>query len=351
MLNFHLNLMNSFPYGSDPVDPLEAAVEDIEAKKKEWSEALTKLQLTIKEMLKNPEKINLGYCMLLLGNISDANVAYQASKTVEVSDAIAKEWHNFSQEFANLSNVKKYLPGETTFFPDDVNDKKGVRLDGVATDGNLLVTYLDSSGKPTGGSVEYDPCNKDGTLKSGVPFFDIGGKLNVGLNPNADPLAGGDAFKPTGDPGPVAFANKMINAAAKEAQNTLQGLDNFSADLRAKYGPILANEGVDVSSICSGLTDVIAAFAGSNNPTYTFLASTGEYQGVSSSTVDDCRNYLSNFNGAKNTLETTLNSTTSQSQIALNQAMGQYQSEMTTEGGILSNLVNFLKDINSNMKS
>jgi prefoldin subunit 5 len=51
--------MNSFPYGSDSVDPLEAAVEDIEAKKKEWSEALTKLQLTIKEMLKNPEKINL----------------------------------------------------------------------------------------------------------------------------------------------------------------------------------------------------------------------------------------------------------------------------------------------------
>ena len=339
-----------FGLEADPLDPIQAAIDEIEQRKKDLEDVIQKLQQSVQSMLKDPSKLNIGYLMTLFNAIPDANVAYQASKTVGISNAIKADWQNISSQFNRFVDVQKYQPGQTIFYPEDVNNGKGVRLDGVAADGNLMVTFLDDSGSPTGGSVEYNPSAPDGSLKPGVPFFDLAGQLGVTFNKDADPILGKDAFKPSGAPGPVAFAEKMIQASYIMSRQTLQTLDDLNSNLRSKYAAELKKDGVDVGTICSVLKDMTAAFASSNNPTYTILASTGEYENVSQSTVDNCLNYLSNFNSSKNTVETTMNSTASQSQVALNQAMGSYQSEMTASGGSLSSYLEGLRTIVSNEK-
>jgi hypothetical protein len=335
-------------YGDTPSpgdDPFSEIMKNIADFKKELEDERVKIQALAKSMIGNPNKINVGYLMMLFSNVPDTNTALQAAQTVGVSNVIKEEWSKISSQMALFAHTEKYQPGKTIFYPEDVNNGKGVRLDGVAPDGNLMVTFLDDSGSPTGGSIEYNPSAPNGSLKPGVPFFDMSDDKS--LSWSGDPTSGGLQVQGT-PPEKVTLANNMIKASQKMHTITLQRMDDLKAYLISDKSLL---GGVD--TIISVLKDNVASFCMTDDPAYTFLASTGALGNLGktdTSIIDGCSTVLSNINSSKNTVETTMNSTVSQSQVQLNQAQGQYQSCMTAIGGSLSSYKDMLSNFISNMR-
>jgi hypothetical protein len=335
--------------GDDPFDKIISQITEIQA---ELIQEIQEIKAKVKDMLDNPKTINVGYLMMLFSNVPDTNTALQAAKTVGVSNVIKEEWSKISSEMAQFAHTEKLNlgpPPTTTIFPEnDPNFPNGALITGVNSDGTLQVQKLGPDGKPDPSSPTepYPPFNSDGSLKPGVPFFDMSG---CGLTWIGDPRGGGlQALSNPPGGGMEKLANNMIKASQQMHTNTLQRMDDLKAYLISDKTQL---GGVD--TIISVLKDNVASFCMTDDPAYTFLASTGALGNLGkpdTSIIDGCSTVLSNINSSKNTVETTMNSTVSQSQVQLNQAQGQYQSCMTAVGGSLSTYKDMLSNFISNMR-
>ena len=328
-------------------DPFSEIMKEIADLKKELEDERAKIQALAKSMIGNPNKINVGYLMMLFTNVPDTNTALQAAQTVGVTNVIKEQWSKISSEMAQFAHTEKLNVNQTIIYPEnDPNFPNGALITGVNSDGTLQVQALGPDGKPDPSSspTPYNPFNSDGSLKPGVPFFDMSG---CGLTWTGDPTLGN--LNASGNPpGMVALANKMISASKTMHTNTLQHMDDLKHYLDLDKSQL---GGVD--TITSVLHDNIASFCMTLDPAYTFLAASGALGNLGkpdTSIIDGCSSVLSNINSAKNTVETTMNSTVSQSQVQLNQAQGQYQSCMTAIGGSLSTYKDMLSNFISNMR-
>lgn len=335
-------------------DPFQEIIDEIGHLKDELAAERKQISDLAQKMLDNPNQMNVGYLMMLYTNVPDTNTALQAAQTVGVTNAIKEQWSNISAEMAQFAHLEKLNlgpPPTTIIHPDDPNFPNGMLITGVNADGTLQVQALGPDGKPKDptSSTNYDPFNHDSLgnisgLKAGVPFFDMSG---CGLTWSGDPRNG--SLTPSGsNQGYVNLAKNMITASQKMHMDTLQQMDDLK-----KYLDVDKSALGGVDTITSVLKDNISAFAMTNDPAYTFLASTGalgELNNKDTSIIDGCSEVLSNINSAKNTVETTMNSTVSQSQVQLNQAQGQYQSCMTAIGGSLSSYKDMLSNFVSNFR-
>lgn len=339
-------------FGDPPTDPFSEIMKEIADLKKELEEERAKIQALAKSMIGNPNKINVGYLMMLFTSVPDTNTALQAAQTVGVTNVIKEQWSKISSEMAQFAHTEKLNlgpPPTTTIFPDDPNFPNGMLITDVNQDGTLQVQALGPDGKPDpSSSTTYNPFNSDGSLKSGVPFLDMSG---CPLTWNGDPRTGTLVATPfwLQPPNYANLANKMISASKTMHTNTLQDMDDLK-----KYLDLDKTQLGGVDTITSVLKDNIASFSMTLDPAYTFLAASGalgELGQKDTSIIDGCSTVLSNINSSKNTVETTMNSTVSQSQVQLNQAQGQYQSCMTAIGGSLSTYKDMLSNFISNMRS
>ena len=339
-------------------DPFQEIINEIGHLKDELAAERKQISDLAQKMLDNPKQMNVGYLMMLYTNVPDTNTALQAAQTVGVTNAIKEQWSNISAEMAQFAHLEKLNlgpPPTTIIHPDDPNFPNGMLITGVNADGTLQVQALGPDGKPDPtSSTNYDPFNHDtqgniSGLKPGVPFFDMSG---CGLKWSGDPRSGNLIV--SGDDkqqNMVTLAKNMISASKIMHTDTLQQMDDLKKYLDEDK-PALG--GVD--TITSVLKDNISAFCMTNDPAYTFLASTGALGELGkpdtsdTSIIDGCSEVLSNINSAKNTVETTMNSTVSQSQVQLNQAQGQYQSCMTAIGGSLSSYKDMLSNFVSNFR-
>jgi hypothetical protein len=334
--------------GDDPFDKIISQITEIQA---ELIQEIQEIKDKVKDMLENPKTINVGYLMMLFSNVPDTNTALQAAKTVGVTNVIKEQWSKISSEMAQFAHTEKLNlgpPPTTTIFPEnDPNFPNGALITGVNSDGTLQVQKLGPDGKPDpSSSTSYNPFSSDGCLKPGVPFFDMSDFKT--LSWSGDPRTGGLQVQGT-PPEMVTLANNMISASKTMHTNTLQDMDDLK-----KYLDLDKTELGGVDTITSVLKDNIASFSMTLDPAYTFLAASGalgELGQKDTSIIDGCSTVLSNINSSKNTVETTMNSTVSQSQVQLNQAQGQYQSCMTAVGGSLSTYKDMLSNFISNMRS
>jgi hypothetical protein len=336
--------------GDDPFDKIISQITEIQA---ELIQEIQEIKDKVKDMLENPKTINVGYLMMLFSNVPDTNTALQAAKTVGVTNVIKEQWSKISSEMAQFAHTEKLNlgpPPTTTIFPEnDPNFPNGAVIRGVNSDGTLQVQKLGPDGKPDplSSPTTYDPFGRDGCLKPGVPFLDMSG---CPLTWSGDPRTGTLVATPLGlqPPNYAPLANKMISASKTMHTNTLQDMDDLK-----KYLDLDKTQLGGVDTITSVLKDNIASFSMTLDPAYTFLAASGalgELGQKDTSRIDDCSTVLSNINSSKNTVETTMNSTVSQSQVQLNQAQGQYQSCMTAVGGSLSTYKDMLSNFISNMR-
>jgi len=325
-------------------DPFDDILTEIAELKEGLEQDIQHIKDLAQKMVANPNQMNVGYLMMLFTNIPDQNDALQTAKTVGVANVIKESWSKLSAEMAKFAHSEKLVLGQTKIFNlDDPNFPYGLLIEGINPDGTLKVQALGSDGKPdpTAPDHAFSPFNNDGTLKSGVPFFDMSGYGTY----SGDPRGSGLTFKGNSDMY-TPLGQNMINADNIMHEKTLQDMDDLKGELDT-HEPQLG--GVD--TIISVLGDNIAAFATADNPAYTFLASTGALGNLGktdTSIIDGCSAVLSNINSAKNTVETTMNSTVSQAQVQANQVNGQWQSSMTAVGGCLSTFMDSLKTFISN---
>ncbi len=343
-------------YQDDPTSNPDREIQKIEgemlALKQQFREQLEAIQNEVQLMLSHPGKLNIAYLMLMLTDVSDiqttmgAEPLKLATKLKDLFTQISKSLNN-QIPTADLKAGGRVVINGTTYTlsnPPLSSDGKSLNVQESQTP-IALFTY-DSSGNVTG-------------LAPGVPFFKLS---DLGLTftgspqdpppPGLQASGGSPAYNNT-------FANNMIAAGYADHTAQLGNLDQFR-DAMKKYenwlhpqdvGPLDTSSFPDIQSLIDNTTDLIGNYAPLGSAPYTYEASTGALQGVSTSDVESCSQGLTDMNASKNAMETALNSTVSQNQIELNQAEGQYQSAMQAIGGAISQFKDQINSWISNMRS
>ncbi len=329
------------------IQKIEQEMEDL---RNEWIAQLKAIQDKVKEMLGDPNHLNISYLMLMLTDVTDLQTA-SAAEPLKLATTIKDLYSSLSKDFNNQMPTADLKAGGQVTINGTTYTIVSPPLPPLEKD-----TYGHICLHTTTGDVQlfnYDSNNKITGLAEGVPYFKLG---DLGLTFSGTPLGPPPPGLTASGPDDLTtqFANGMITASYSDHTAKLGDVDQFRDALK-NYQAWQAKQGggqgfPDIQSLVDSTVDLTGNYVPLGATPYTYEASTGALTGVKQSDVESCSSSLTAFSASNNAMNTALSSTVSQNQIALNQAEGQYQSCMQAIGGSISQMNNQIMSWLSNMR-
>jgi len=331
----------------EELQKIEQEIKDI---KNEFKAKLKEIHDKAIEMMGDPKHLNIAYLMLMLTDAPDlqtASAAMPLNLATKIKDLFSRLSNSLNKGMptTDLKVGGQVTINKTTYTianPPLEEDSDGHICLHTTTTKDVQLFNYDSNNNITG-------------LAEGVPYFKLG---DLGLTFTGNPLgpySQDTGLKANGSDVTAQFANGMISASYKDHTAELGKIDEFRDALKdyqtwqadPKQGGGLGAP--SIQSLVDSTVDLTGNYAPLGATPYTFEASTGALTGVKQSDVESCSSNLTAFSASYNAMNTALTSTTSQSQIALNQAEGQYQSCMQAITGSISQLNDSNKGIISSI--